>query len=224
MESGIEPIYVADDDPVGKWTEQMCILDKAKYMAMKTTVEPLLGFYFVATILSSFATTNLNLEKACRVNLALNDSTCSAMKSGRNASVGVGMAAMKAEALAQQMVADVIVWKTILQCIISGVLVVFAGSWSDRNRKRKQGMLIPVVGEFLATASRLLCYYYYYQLPMEFTAIAETVPAALTGGMLTLTLSVFSYIGDVTTVSAQKFLVYTTHAPRTQSSSILLFY
>lgn len=209
MESGAEPICTADDHPVDEWTEQTGILARAKYLATKITVEPLLGFYIVATMLSSFATTKLDLEKACRVNLALNDSTCSTMNSEWNASVGgAAVQAMATEALAQGLVADMIVWKTVLQGVITGVLVVFAGSWSDRNLKRKPCMLVPVVGEGLATVGRLLCYRYYTQLPMEVTAIAETVPAALTGGVITLTLSVFSYIGDVTTVSARISLFF----------------
>lgn len=184
-------IRTADDER--ERTERTGATAKAKYLVRTITVEPVLGLYMVATVLSSFATQNLNLDKACRVNLALNDSACG--------SRGERGATSAAETLAQQLVADVVVWKTIVQCAITGVLVVFAGSWSDRNRKRKPCMLVPVLGEFLATAARLLCYYYYYQLPMEVTAVAETVPAVLTGGAFTLVLSVFSYIGDVTTVS-----------------------
>lgn len=202
MESRAEPICTAaDDHRDDEWTERTGVLAKAKYLTTKITVEPLLGFYIVATMLSSFATMNLDLQKACRVNLALNDSTCSTMNGERDVSVSSTVQATTTEALAQELVADMIVWKTILQCVITGVLVVFAGSWSDRAMKRKPCMLVPIVGEGLATVGRLMCYHYYFQLPMEYTAIAETVPAALTGGTLTLNLSVFNYIGDVTTVS-----------------------
>jgi len=198
--------YDSTRDDAQKWTKRMGAVAKVKYLVQMITVEPLLGFYMVATILSSFATQNLNLDKACWVNLALNDSVCGLNERNIVVVVDRDREAATAEALTQQLVANMLVWKTILQWTISSVLVVFAGSWSDRNRKRKPCMLVPIVGEFLATIGRLLCYNYYYQLPMEVTAIAETIPASLTGGAVTLTLSVFSYIGDVTTVSVHRYL------------------
>lgn len=181
------------------------VRSKAKYLMANITVEPVLGLFMVAMVLSMFATQNMNLQKACRVNLMLGDTACSTMESAvahRDGDSTATDAGLKAEARSQELVADMLIWKTILQSVIPGVLVVFIGSWSDRNRKRKPWMMVPVVGEFVATAGRLLCYHYYAELPMEVTAFAETIPAGLTGGMLALTLSVFNYIGDVTTVSA----------------------
>lgn len=43
------------------------------------TVEPLLAFYIIPSILASLATQNLNLEKACRVNLAYSEDVCDAL-------------------------------------------------------------------------------------------------------------------------------------------------
>lgn len=170
---------------------------KAKYLTANVTVEPVLGLFMVAMVLSMFATQNMNLEKACRVNLMLGDTACSTMEeTAHRDTVSNAMT----ETLSQELVTDMLIWKTMLQSIVPGVLVVFIGSWSDRNRKRKPWMMIPVVGEFVATVGRLLCYHYYTEFPMEVTAFAETIPAGLTGGVLALTLSAFNYIGDVTTV------------------------
>lgn len=167
----------------------------------KFTVEPVLGCYVVAMMLSAFATQNLNLEKACRVNLGMDADTCAAQSNGSAADFD------DAEKSAQALVSDVILWKTIAQSAVLCALVVFVGSWSDRHRKRKPCILAPVLGEFVATAGRLLCVYYYFEFPMEATAVVEAVPVALTGGVVSLTISVFNYVGDVTTVSAREAVI-----------------
>lgn len=43
------------------------------------TVEPLLAFYIIPSVLTNLATQNLNLEKACRVNLNYDDVVCDAL-------------------------------------------------------------------------------------------------------------------------------------------------
>lgn len=106
------------------------------------------------------------------------------------------------EVVVQELVADMIIWKTIVQSSIPSVLIIFIGSWSDRNHKRKPCMLIPIIGEFLTSIGLLLCTYYFYELPMEVAGLVESVPPAMTGGWMTMFMAVFSYVGDVTTVSA----------------------
>lgn len=56
-----------------KWSE------KLTYVRKNITVEPILACYIVPSVLASLATQNLNLEKACRVNLAYSDNVCDAL-------------------------------------------------------------------------------------------------------------------------------------------------
>lgn len=55
------------------WTERM------SYLWDSITVEPMLACYIMPSVLASLATQNLNLEKACRVNLAYPDHVCDAL-------------------------------------------------------------------------------------------------------------------------------------------------
>lgn len=43
------------------------------------TVEPLLACYIIPSVLATLATQNLNLEKACRVNLAYSGDVCDSL-------------------------------------------------------------------------------------------------------------------------------------------------
>ncbi|XP_015364776.1 PREDICTED: solute carrier family 46 member 3-like [Diuraphis noxia] len=175
--------------------QAMSIMSKAKFMLKHCTVEPMLGCYIVSSVLASLATQNLNLQKACRVNLHLDNSTCSALESRTTDNYTT-----EDEVVVQELVADMIIWKTIVQSSIPSVLIIFIGSWSDRNHKRKPCMLIPIIGEFLTSIGLLICTYYFYDLPMEVAGLVESVPPAITGGWMTMFMAVFSYVGDVTTV------------------------
>lgn len=56
-----------------KWTERI------RYLWNNITVEPMLACYIIPSVLSSLAVQNLNLEKACRVNLAYPDYVCDSL-------------------------------------------------------------------------------------------------------------------------------------------------
>jgi len=53
--------------------------EKIRLVANNVTVEPILAAYIMPSVLSNLATQNLNLEKACRVNMAYGDEVCDAL-------------------------------------------------------------------------------------------------------------------------------------------------
>lgn len=184
----------APDENPEAW-ETMSIVSKIKFIFDNCTVEPMFGCYIMTSVLTVLCTQNLNLQKACRVNLKLSNSTCSALDN-RNADDFA-----KEEVMVQELVTDMIIWKTIVQSSIPMVLIIFVGSWSDRNHKRKPCMLIPIVGELLTSVGLLVCTYYFYELPVEVVGLVECLPPAMTGGWMTMVMAIFSYIGDVSSVS-----------------------
>lgn len=54
------------------------------------------------------------------------------------------------------------------------------GSWSDRHRRRKPCMLIPLIGEMLSAVGLLLCVYF-SNSTLVTTVFAEVIFPALTG-------------------------------------------
>lgn len=59
--------------------KKMTIREKWKYVKSKITVEPMLACYIMPSVLAGLATQNLNLEKACRVNLNYDPYVCDAL-------------------------------------------------------------------------------------------------------------------------------------------------
>lgn len=101
----------------------------------------------------------------------------------------------------QALVIDMSVWQSVIQNAIPCALVVFAGSWSDRNKKRKVFMLLPIFGELVRNAGLIACVYFFREWPMEVAGIVESVPSSVAGYLPVLFLAVFAYVGDITTVS-----------------------
>ncbi|XP_050538933.1 uncharacterized protein LOC126904197 isoform X2 [Daktulosphaira vitifoliae] len=178
----------------GDWKSLGCAY-KIKYVIQNITVEPILAIFQISSVLSSLTTQNLNLQKACRVNLNMSREICSGLENKSLTHL------YKKESIeVQQIVANVLIWQTVIQSSIPCILIIFIGSWSDRNNKRKPFMLLPIFGEIVRTIGLLLCVYYFYEFPIEVAGLVESLPTAIGGGVTVLYLATFSYIGDKCTV------------------------
>lgn len=58
----------------------MSLIEKYKYITSNITVEPLVLCYIMPSVLAQLATQNLNLEKACRVNMNYGDLICDSLR------------------------------------------------------------------------------------------------------------------------------------------------
>ncbi|XP_025202483.1 uncharacterized protein LOC112599685 [Melanaphis sacchari] len=172
------------------------VWSRAKRALSSVHVEPLVCCYIVSRMLMLLATQNLSLQKACSVNLRLDDDTCAALlvKSKTNVSTPLS----RNEVATQQLVADMLLWQLIVQSAVPCALAVFVGSWSDRRRKRVPCMLVPVASEFVHAVGLAGCVYWFRELPMEVVGVLEAAPTALTGGRMVLFNAMFSYVADVT--------------------------
>lgn len=181
------------DTDEDEWSE-MSFTSKASHMARNVTVEPLLALFQLSMIISSLTTQNLNMQKACRVNLDLGQKVCFALENKNSTFY------REEEFAVQQLVTKMMLWQSPFQNLMPCVLVMFVGSWSDRNQKRKPFMLLPIIGELVRNVGLVICVYFFYELPMEVAGIVESVPSAVTGGLPILMLAVFAYVGDISTV------------------------
>ncbi|XP_053603020.1 probable peptidoglycan muropeptide transporter SLC46 [Plodia interpunctella] len=176
------------------------VREKLMHIRSSITVEPIIACYIMSNVFSGLAVQNLNLEKACRVNLGYSDEVCSALNQRQTENYTTE------EAEVQKLTASVQAWKNIVQTAFPCILLLFVGAWSDKTGKRKACILVPIVGEVLCCTSHILNTYFFYELPLELTALSDLFPS-LTGGWITVCVGVFSYIGDVTTKEMRTFRV-----------------
>ncbi|XP_050342626.1 proton-coupled folate transporter-like [Nymphalis io] len=180
--------------------KRVSVREKLMQIRSNITVEPIIACYIMSNVFSGLAVQNLNLEKACRVNLGYSDEICSALNRRQTENYTME------ESEVQKLTASVQAWKNIVQTAFPCILVLFVGSWSDKTGKRKACILLPIVGEVLCCTSFILNTYFFYELPLEVTALSDLFPS-LTGGWITVCVGVFSYIGDVTTKEMRTFRV-----------------
>ncbi|XP_025202225.1 uncharacterized protein LOC112599518 isoform X2 [Melanaphis sacchari] len=166
-----------------------------RMLLQNITVEPMLFPYLIASILVILANQNLNIQKACRVELKLGSEVCDALENKDQNSTLL----TDSEITVQKLVADMLIWQTILQSSVPAVFVMFLGSWSDRNRLRRPCMLLPVYGEIVRNVGLLLCVHFFDELSMNITGLWQSLPIAITGYWTVIYMAVFSYVGDHST-------------------------
>lgn len=175
--------------------------EKLGYIKDNITVEPLLAGLIIPSVISRFAMSNLNLDKACRVNLGFGDEICDALikKTSKNYT--------SYEKEVQQLISSIDIWKGVIQTALPCIIIMFLGAWSDRTGKRKICIMLPIYGEVLTSLNNLVNVYFFYEIPVQITVFLETLFPAITGGWVTMFLGVFSYISDITSEESRTFRV-----------------
>nr|XP_014289076.2 uncharacterized protein LOC106688891 [Halyomorpha halys] len=187
-------------DTESKQWKDMRMKEKLSFIIKNITVEPILTCYILPNIVASLATQNLNLEKACRVNMKSDNVTaevCDMIKA-RNVSKDIE----QFEQEAQLLVVGMTYWQSVLRGTLPAIFILFLGSFSDRSGRRKPFMLFPIAGELFTSVGLILCTYY-EDWPMEVAGFVEAIFPALTGGWTTMFMAVFSYMGDITSVGSR---------------------
>ncbi|KAL3289024.1 hypothetical protein HHI36_003467 [Cryptolaemus montrouzieri] len=164
-------------------------IQKLKFVFTHITVEPIVLFFVIAWNIKFLTSQNLWLEKACRVNLNYNSSTCHAMVM-RNAT---GFEPFQ-EIQVQQLVSKMVAIRSICMGSLPAILMLFIGSWSDRHGRRKPVIMMPILGEVIGCFLLFVCVYYFSDVSLEYTALSEIIPNSLTGGWFTAFLGFFSYV------------------------------
>jgi hypothetical protein len=113
-----------EGDKKKKLWKEMNFRERCGHIKKNVTIEPMLAFYIMPSVLAGLATQNLNLEKACRVNLAYGDTICDALSARETANY------TEEEKNVQQLVATMQGWKTILQSAMPCLLILF---WYERH-------------------------------------------------------------------------------------------
>lgn len=175
--------------------------EKMLYVKDNITVEPALACYVIPGALARLATQNLNLDKACRVNLKYGDELCDSLLARE------GKKYQKEEMAVQELVASMEVWTTILSKAIPCFLILFLGAWSDRTRKRKICIILPTIGDCLMSLSCILSVYFFQELPLEISMFLKVIFPAITGAWISVFMGAFSYISDISSEESRTFRI-----------------
>ncbi|XP_067006842.1 probable peptidoglycan muropeptide transporter SLC46 [Anabrus simplex] len=181
--------------------KEMKFCEKINFCFGYITVEPILICYIFPMVLSGMAVRNLNLEKACRVNLAYNESVCDALTRRETDNL------TEYDDNVHVLVTHMAIWKNPLHSAIPAILILFLGSWSDRRARRKPCLVLPIIGQFITSIGLILCWYFFYEWPLEVAGVIEALFPSLGGGFMTIVMAALSYIADVTTEESRTFRI-----------------
>lgn len=154
--------------------KEMSFSEKVRYIYGQITLEPMVACFVFPSMLLMLGVQNLNLEKACLVNLNYNQTVCDALQMRETENYKMQ------EIEIQKLVARMTGWKMTITSAITCLLVPFFGSWSDRHGKRKPCILFPLLGQILMAFSLLLCVYF-EQTPIEAVMFVEIFFPCITG-------------------------------------------
>lgn len=168
--------------------KQMSIGRKIRYIYDHLTIEPLVACFVLPSMLLVLGVQNLNLEKACRVNLDFNQTVCDALR------VRDTVNYKDEEVAIQKLVANMQGWKSAINSAVPCLLILFFGSWSDRHGKRKPCILIPLCGQILMAFSLLLCVYF-DRTPIEVAIFVEIFFPCITGTEFLLICPIWNALG-----------------------------
>lgn len=71
-------------------------------------------------------------------------------------------------------------WKSAFHSAVPLFIILFVGSWSDRHRRRKPCILLPLVGEIITAFGLLFCVYF-EKTPIELAIFVEVFFSSITG-------------------------------------------
>lgn len=178
------------------------IRDVLRKVISHISVEPFILCWFLPSCLLIVAMENLNLEKACRVNLGETDEVCRNMiKKTINdincaefdvtAEVDGNMmddlynltrSVCSAETKSQKLLSVIFGIRSPISAIFPLIIVLFAGGWSDKKGIRKPLVLLPILGEMIGAVFLLISAIFMNEIPMEVPAFTERVVPSVFGG------------------------------------------
>lgn len=189
---------IAYDETPPRDQKNLSFLQKLKIIFLNISVEPIMVLYVWPSVMAALTVQNLNLEKACRVNLHFDAEVCDAMAQRNHSGY-----TQQQEQNVQRIVASMNAYKNLIQSLLPTIMLVFLGSWSDRHQRRKPCIVIPVLGDMCSTLGFLISVYFFMELPVEFNCFFEAVPPAITGGWFVMFMGIFSYISGVSSVETR---------------------
>ncbi|XP_021708738.1 proton-coupled folate transporter [Aedes aegypti] len=96
-------------------------------------------------------------------------------------------------------------YRSIITGLVQAVVLLFAGSWSDRAGLRKPCILIPIAADILSLCVLIISAIFMREIPLEVTGILPQLINSFSGGTPLVVTGIYSYLTIVTTESERTF-------------------
>lgn len=163
---------------------------KIVWQKFPITVEPIIFVIFFLFSLTDAVGTNVLISRTCTVVYDYSPAEC------------IGKLQPDIEGLVQSYTTQITMIRLILESVLSGVISMFVGFWSDLNG-RKPFIVIPIAG----FALHYICWFIFINSPSisPMWVLVPTLCSSLAGGVASTFICVFCYITDITHESNRAF-------------------
>nr|XP_019548316.2 proton-coupled folate transporter-like [Aedes albopictus] len=96
-------------------------------------------------------------------------------------------------------------YRSIITGLVQAIVLLFAGSWSDRAGLRKPCILIPIAADTLSLCVLIISATFMREISLEVTGILPQLINSLGGGTPLVVTGIYSYLTIVTTESERTF-------------------
>lgn len=183
----VHPINDEDDDEKTKSCSPLWIK-----VTKNITVEPTILLHVVMVLSVTQISQNLSLQKVCRISINITEEICQSLK------LQMINNDNKYEKLLQELFPTIVSQKKNISTAIQCLILLMAGSYTDKSGRRKVFSVIPIVGQILICTSNILHGHFFEELSLEFLVYSETLLDAFSGGWCLMLFSCYSYISYVT--------------------------
>ncbi|XP_077284979.1 putative peptidoglycan muropeptide transporter SLC46 [Arctopsyche grandis] len=153
----------------------------------KITLEPMWIGVTISFSTALFAYKNLFVQRACLIDLGYPEEVCFSTDSNTKKVF---------EIKAQQIVSSYMITSTFITGLITCILFLFMGPWSDNSGRRKPLLLLSITG-MMVSSSTLVIIQFLPTIPTVWIIYAEVIPLAIGGNYTLLIMSSMSYLGDI---------------------------
>ncbi|CAB3244239.1 unnamed protein product [Arctia plantaginis] len=199
MEQGNAHIELDNQGLIEK--EDSSFREKVTNVIRNITVEPCMFMVITAISLYNMASQNLQLEKACRVNLNFSTEICDSLI------LQDGVAHSDYERETQHLLAKALAWKTYLTATLTCIIALFIGSFSDKTGHRKLFLIVLTTGLILNGINSIINVYFFYETTLETIVFSGAIIEGLSGGLGILFITCFAYISAITTDKDRTFRI-----------------
>ncbi|KAK8407268.1 hypothetical protein O3P69_002076 [Scylla paramamosain] len=159
--------------------------------ARKVTVEPVLFVHNMCSQMMWLASQDLQVDKACAVNVGLSDRICADLSHHS-----------QDQSTVMDVVSSLLMYRSIFETSIKAVWLLMLGSWSDRYSRQ-----LPLIISICGLGGEALVYLiisFMPSLPVESVLLAS-VPYSLSGGTHALLMICFAYLADTSKSGKRTF-------------------
>ncbi|XP_021945632.1 uncharacterized protein LOC110843883 isoform X2 [Folsomia candida] len=167
---------------------QKTFVGKVWHYLKSIRMEPGFLIYMTASVMGNIIASDLQIDRACRINIGYNDTVCNGVMSSNQT---IKRRYKSEEEDVQKVISEIGIWSEVVENLFPIVFSLFLGY--------KLPFLLAISGVTIRYAGLILCTYF-NTWNAEIVALFSVLPGSLTGGRIAISMVVYSFVAVTSTL------------------------